>query len=86
MHPLTSEEKAETVQLLIEHGADLRAQDKTHTTTLHMALSLGSPEIVRLLFEQGLDVTTNDCRHRTPLNQASSYVSAKNTFLDPAQV
>jgi ankyrin repeat protein len=75
------DEKVGTIRLLIEHGADITAQDETHTTPLHLATTLGVPEIVQLLIECGADVTAQDWRHRTPLHMASSWVSAKTTFL-----
>jgi ankyrin repeat protein len=68
------------MRLLIEHGADVKAQDETHSTPLHMASSSGIPEIVQLLIEHGADVSGRDRRHRTPLHLASSWVSAKLCF------
>ena len=69
------------MQLLIKHGADVTAQDETHTTPLHLASSLGIPEIVQLLIECGADVTSQDWTHQTPLHMASSWVSPKAAFL-----
>jgi ankyrin repeat protein len=68
--------KTETVRLLIKHGADVSAQDKTHSTPLHLAAFCGSSEGVRLLLEHGADVTILDGNHKTPLHLASSWVSA----------
>jgi ankyrin repeat protein len=73
--------KTETVRLLIKHGADVMAQDESHTTPLHMASCLGLPEIVQLLIENGADITARDRRHRTPLHLASSLVRAKTALL-----
>ena len=67
--------KTDTVRLLIKHGADVSARDKTHSTPLHLAAQAGSPETVRLLLEHGADVTALDGRHKTPLHLASSWVS-----------
>jgi hypothetical protein len=66
------------VRLLIEHGADVTAQDKSLSTPLHLASSLGIPEIVQLLIERGADITAQDASRRTPLHLASSWVSAKS--------
>jgi ankyrin repeat protein len=33
--------KEDTVRLLIDHGADVDAQDETHSTPLHLASLLG---------------------------------------------
>ena len=68
--------KAETVRVLIEHGADVTMQDRAHSTPLHLASSRGSTETVRLLLQHGADVATQDENNRTPLHLASSWVSA----------
>jgi ankyrin repeat protein len=75
--------KVETVQLLIEHGADVTAQDENHLTPLHLASSSGIPEIVRLLLERGARVTAQDKSRKTPLHLASSWVSATAVTLIP---
>jgi ankyrin repeat protein len=67
---------AETVRLLIRHGANVAAQDKTHSTPLHLAAFCGSSESVRLLLEHGVGVGILDETHKTPLHLASSPVSA----------
>jgi ankyrin len=71
--------KADIVMLLIDHGADVAAEDETHSTPLHLAALSGSADTVRLLIEHGADVTAQDRRYRTPLHLASelSSVSAK---------
>jgi ankyrin repeat protein len=66
----------ETVRLLIKQGANVTAQDKTHSTPLHLAALCGSSESVRLLLEHGAGVSILDESHKTPLHLASSRVSA----------
>jgi len=78
---LKSHAKADTVRLLIDHGADVFAQDENHSTPLHLASSLGSAETVRLLIEHGADVTAQDGNHSTPLHLASSRVSVETMRL-----
>ena len=73
--------KADTVRLLIEHGADVTAQAVAYSTPLHLASSSGSAETVKLLIEHGADVTARDGNHRTPLHLASSRVSAETVRL-----
>ncbi len=73
--------KAETVRLLIEHGADVTAQDEAYSTPLHLASYQRSPETVRLLIEHGADVTAQDGGHRTPLHLALSMVSVTTASL-----
>ena len=53
----------------------MSAQDKTHSTPLHLAAHSGSPDTVRLLIEHGADATVFDGSGRTPLHLASSLVS-----------
>ena len=65
----------------MEHGSNLKAQDETQSTPLHMASSSGIPELAQLLIEKGADINETDRRHRTPLHMASSRVSAETTFL-----
>ena len=68
------------MRLLIDHGADVNAQDESHTTPLHLSSFLGIPEIAQLLIERGANVTSQDRTHRTPLHMASSWVSAKTVL------
>ena len=69
------------MRLLIEHGADVKAQDETQSTPLHMASYSGIPDLVQLLIEHGADSNGQDRSQRTPLHLASSRVSAKITSL-----
>lgn len=68
--------KAETVRVLLKHGADVTMQDEAYSTPLHLASSRGSTETVRLLLQHGADVAAQDGNNRTPLHLASSWVSA----------
>jgi hypothetical protein len=63
------------VKLLIDHGADVAAEDETQSMPLHLASSLGTSEPVRVLIEHGADVCAQDANHRTPLHLAASRVS-----------
>ncbi|KAH8977325.1 ankyrin repeat-containing domain protein [Lactarius deliciosus] len=47
----------ETVRLLIEHGADVAAQNENQSTPLHLASSSKVAETVQLLIKHGADVT-----------------------------
>ena len=69
--------KKPIVQLLLEHGADVNAEDNHYSTPLHLATS-SDPEIVQLLLQHGADINALDQRHRTPLHLAmQSQVSDK---------
>ncbi|KAN0136168.1 Ankyrin repeat-containing domain protein [Lactarius tabidus] len=82
---------AESVRLLIEHGADVTAQNETHLTPLHLASTwqeydhgahepdrcVSKVETVRLLIENGADVITKDDACSTPLHLASAQGSVE---------
>ena len=81
-----SEQKVEIVGLLIDHGADVAAQDVAHSTPLHLAAFWGSVDTVQLLVEHGADVTAQDQSNKTPLHLASSKVSSWTASLvNPVQ-
>ena len=46
----------DTIQLFLEHGADVDALDDTQSTPLHMASEYGNSEATQLLFECGASV------------------------------
>ena len=77
----TNRAKAKTVALLIDHGADVTAQDETGATPLHLASSFGGAEAARVLIKHGADVAARDGNRRTPLHLASSRVSAETVGL-----
>ena len=58
-------------RLLIEHGANVAAQDKDGTTPLHRASEEGHVDLARLLIEHGADVAAQDKYGTAPLHQAS---------------
>ena len=63
---------ADTVQLLIRHGADVTARDDTHSTPLHLASSKWGVETVELLIQHGADVNAQNGNQSTPLHLAAS--------------
>ncbi|KAH9065632.1 ankyrin repeat-containing domain protein [Lactarius vividus] len=58
-----------TVQLLIQHGADVTARDNTNSTPLHLASSRGGTESMELLIQCGADVNCQDNENSTPLHR-----------------
>ena len=52
---------------LIEHGADLTAQDDFGKTPLHVALEKREVDVARMLIERGADLTVQDDFGKTPL-------------------
>jgi ankyrin repeat protein len=68
----------ETVQVLLEHSANVDALGATQSTPLHLASSIKSPEIVWQLIKHGADVNARDWKRRTPLHLALVKVSVNN--------
>jgi len=60
------------VQMLVEYGADVSAQDNDGWTPLHWALCEGHVNVARMLVERGADVTAQAKDGWTPLHWASS--------------
>ena len=61
----------DVAQLLIEHGADVAAQNKDGWTPLHQSSEGDHVDMARLLVEHGADVAAQDKHGLTPLHQAS---------------
>jgi ankyrin repeat protein len=71
-------DKADTVQLLIRNGADVAARDNTHSTPLHLASSKRSAEAVDILIRHGSDLNAQNKNQSTPLHLAASSRLALN--------
>ena len=71
LHLASREGRLEVACMLIEHGADMEAQDKHGETPLHLALRNGQLKVAGTLIERGADVTAKDKRGETPLHLAS---------------
>lgn len=71
----SSKRSPEIVRLLIEHGADINAQDRKLLTPLHFTSVSENPasEIVKVLIEHGADINALDERKRTPFHLAAYY-------------
>jgi ankyrin repeat protein len=66
-----------TVELLLEYGADPNVRDTSQRTCLHVAAWFGFPKIVKLLLENGADVNAKDEWGATPLDQAEESLDRK---------
>jgi ankyrin repeat protein len=82
LRPLKSNNKADTVQVLIQQRADVTARDDTHSTPLHMASSKWSAEAVNLLIQNGADVNAQNGNQSTSLHlAASSHLALEGTIV-----
>ena len=63
---------ADIAQLLLEHGADAKAQDSEKRTPLLLASEGGLTEVVRVLLERGADTEARDEGDWSPLERASN--------------
>ena len=58
------------MELLLNRGADIKAEDNEGLTLLHLASLNGAPEVVELLLARGLDVSGRGGADATPLLSA----------------
>jgi hypothetical protein len=63
----------ETIQLLLDVGADVNAKNKLGGNSLHIAAYRNPEETVKLLIEKGAEVNFKDSRGMTPLFFAVYY-------------
>jgi ankyrin repeat protein len=71
LHCATWKGHAEVVNLLIDSGADVNAENKNDhwgTTPLHAAAHANQTAIAKLLLEHGADVNARDMSGKTPLD------------------
>ncbi len=61
----------DTVQLLLNYGADIEARDHQGCSPLHRASLNGNFDIVQLLLNCGAEVNSRDCRGLMPSHEAS---------------
>ncbi|MEO8596196.1 MAG: ankyrin repeat domain-containing protein [Candidatus Solibacter sp.] len=59
------------VELLLVHGADLRAADNAGATALHLAVDRGYFQLAAVLMDRGADVNVRDKAGSSPLDEAA---------------
>ncbi|MEI0798509.1 ankyrin repeat domain-containing protein [Brachyspira intermedia] len=62
----------ESVEFLLENGADVNSIDYEYQTPLMYAVQKNNAEIVKLLISKGADINFKDARNRTALDIAKS--------------
>jgi ankyrin repeat protein len=62
--------QADTIQLLVEEGADVNASDGQGRTALHYVAQEDEPELARMLLSHGADVNKTDNQGKNPLDWA----------------
>jgi ankyrin repeat protein len=62
--------RAEVAQLLLDHGAELAAVDRSGQTPLHRAASSGNTLLIRRLLQQGGNACAADEAGKTPRDLA----------------
>jgi len=61
------------IRLIIQHGANINAQDKWGFTPLHHAIRSEQPKVIKLLIDHGVNINTKDQWGFTPLQYARQY-------------
>jgi len=71
LHSALKNGRVVAARFLLDHGADVTAQDQDGVTPLHLASSRGQPEIARILIKCGAEVTSQNEDKSTPLHLAA---------------
>ncbi len=72
------EKNLESVEILLENGADVDYRDQDGKTALMIAAEIGSGEIVEFLIKKGADVLAKDNNHKTAEDLTADAVVKKN--------
>jgi ankyrin repeat protein len=83
LHVALNHGRSAVAQVLLKHGADVKARNKINETPLHFA---GNEEVARLLLEHGADANALDIKNRTPLHGVSDMWELLGSFSSMAQI
>lgn len=70
------------LSLLLEHGANINAQNNDNNTPLHLAILAQSPAIVTFLIENGADIDFTNKKGLRPYDIALEYAELKKDELN----
>ena len=87
LHRATYGEHPDTVELLLDNGADIDARNEKGWTALHVAALCGNTRVMKILIGRGADVNAADHEDVTPLHMAAEsgcYDAAKLLLLSMA--
>ena len=84
LHVALSCRHVDVAQLLLDHGADTKAEDGEKRNPLHLASINGLVEIARFILERGIDTEARDTEGWNPLEWASArgHVDVVRLLLD----
>jgi Ankyrin repeats (3 copies) len=72
LHLSTEKGNSRIVSCLLEHGADISAQDELGFTALHYAAKHGHEQLISLLIDKGANIDSPNCQGWTPLHVAAN--------------
>ncbi|TRM57323.1 ankyrin repeat-containing domain protein, partial [Schizophyllum amplum] len=65
LHRAAEDGHLELARLLVDHGADIEAQEEEGRTPLHLTAEGGHCEVARFLIDKGADVDSRDHKQQT---------------------
>jgi ankyrin repeat protein len=84
LHVALSRKHVHVARVLLEHGADTKAEDSEKRNPLHLASENGLVEAARFILERGTDTEARDTEDWSPLERASTsgHVDVVRLLLD----
>eukprot|EP00750_Incisomonas_marina_P014247 INCI17624.5.p1 GENE.INCI17624.5~~INCI17624.5.p1 ORF type:complete len:1312 (+),score=254.64 INCI17624.5:198-4133(+) len=70
-------DSSETLDILLDFGADFNAKNKSGSSLLHVAYEIGNPDIVEQLIGLGADTSATDVMGNTPLQHGRHHAQIR---------